>query len=206
MPRAVLYGLLLCAFYIELRTYSRAGVLGIVLLGALQVVHRPTLVTLLLLPMFVVALYLDLQTLDNDMWHNRIADVQQSTAEDYLTDRGVDRILEHPEYLIFGAGEGYHLRFHHQKLEIHSSAATLIFSYGLFGTVLFLVFLRWLAQSAGTRLSLLLFPALSYSLFHQGMRARPFWIALAVALGLGVMTALEQARGREAKSLELTAP
>ena len=73
------------------------------------------------------------------------------------------------------------------------------------GTLLFLWFLRWLAQSAGTRLALLLVPALSYSLFHQGMRARPFWIALAVALGLGVMTALERARGREAKSLELAA-
>lgn len=203
MPRAVLYGLLLCAFYLELRTYSRAGLLGIVLLGALQIVHRPTLVTLLLLPIFGVALYLDLQALDNDMWQHRIEDVQQSSTEDYLTDRGIDRILEHPEYLVAGAGEGYHLRFHHLKLEIHSSAASLIFSYGLFGTMLFLWFLRWLAQSAGTRVALLLVPALSYSLFHQGMRARPFWIALAVALGLGVTTALEKARLREARSLEL---
>ncbi len=203
MPRAVLYGLLLCAFYIELRTYSRAGLLGIVLLGVLQVAHRPTLVTLLVLPLFGVALYLDLQALDTEMWQNRIELVQQSTTEDYLTDRGVDRIFEHPEHLIAGAGEGYHLRFHPRKLEIHSSAANLVFSYGVLGTVLFLLFLRWLTQAAGTRVALLLVPALSYSLFHQGMRARPFWIALAVALGLGVIAAVERAKSRDRPALSL---
>ncbi len=203
MPRAVLYGLLLCAFYIELRTYSRAGLLGILLLGALQVVHRPTLVTLVVLPVFGLALYLDLQALDTEMWQNRIEMVQQSTTEDYLTDRGVDRLFEHPQHLVAGAGEGYHLRFHPRKLEIHSSAANLIFSYGFFGTVLFLLFLRWLTQASGSRVALLLVPALSYSLFHQGMRARPFWLALAVALGLGVMVAVEQARSTNKPALSI---
>lgn len=201
VPRVVLYGLLLCAFYIELRTYSRAGVLGIALLGVLQVVQRPTLVTLLMLPLFGLALYHDLQALDTDMWENRIETVQESTAEDYLTDRGMDRIVAHPEYLFFGAGEGYYLRFHPKKLEIHSSAANLLFSYGVAGTVLFLMFLRWLMPAAGTRVTLLMVPALSYSLFHQGMRARPFWLSLAVALGLGVLTAIQASRGAEKPTL-----
>jgi hypothetical protein len=46
-------------------------------------------------------------------------------------------------------------------------------------------------------------PALSYSLFHQGMRARPFWLLLAAALGLGVMTALEASRAKKAPALSL---
>jgi hypothetical protein len=203
MPRLVLYSFLLCAFYLELRTYSRAGVLGIGLLAVLQTAHRPTLVTLLVLPVFVVALYLDLQALDTDLWEDRIETVQESTTEDYLTDRGVDRIMEHPEYLFAGAGEGYLLRFHPEKLEIHSSAANLIFSYGIIGTALFLIFLRWLSVAAGTRVTLLMIPALSYSLFHQGMRARPFWLFLAVALCLGVLSAIEKARGREGPALSL---
>jgi hypothetical protein len=206
VPRLVLYGLLLCAFYIELRTYSRAGLLGIGLLAAIQFAHRPTLVTVLALPVLVLAMYLDLQAFDTDLWENRLETVQASTAEDYLTDRGMDRIYAHPEYLFAGAGEGYHLRFHHSKLEIHSSAASLIFSYGLVGTVLFLMFLRWLSVTAGLRLTLLMIPTVAYSLFHQGMRARPFWILLAVALGLGVLTAIEASRARNKPPLTLADP
>ena len=197
VPRLVLYLLLLVAFYIELRTYSRAGVLGIGLLAAIQIAHRPTLVTLLVLPVFVLALYLDLQALDTELWEARFDTMEQSTTDDYLTDRGLDRILDHPEYLIAGAGEGYFLRFHHSKFEIHSSAANLLFSYGVIGTALFLVFLRWLSVVLGARLTLLLIPALSYSLFHQGMRARPFWLLLAAALGLAVLTSLEADQSQE---------
>jgi hypothetical protein len=196
VPRPILYLLLLLAFYIELRTYSRAGVLGIALLAAIQIAHRPTLVTLLVLPVFVLALYLDLQAIDTDLWEARFDTVEQSTTDDYLTDRGLDRILDHPQYLIAGAGEGYFLRFHHSKFEIHSSAANLLFSYGIIGTALFLVFLRWLSITLGMRLTLLVIPALSYSLFHQGMRARPFWLLLSAALGLAVLTSLEAARAR----------
>lgn len=203
VPRLVLYGLLACAVYIELRTYSRAGLLGIALLAAIQFAHRPTLVTIVALPVLVLALYLDLQALDTDLWEHRVETIQESTTEDYITDRGIDRLYEHPEYLIAGAGEGYHLRFHHNKLEIHSSAANLIFSYGFIGTILFLIFLRLLSVAAGARLTLLMIPALSYSLFHQGMRARPFWILLALALGLGVLTAIEAARARNKPPLTL---
>ena len=203
VPRLVLYALLACAVYIELRTYSRAGLLGIGLLAAIQFAHRPTLVTIVALPVMVLALYLDLQALDTDLWEHRVETVQQSTTEDYVTDRGIDRLYEHPEYLFAGAGEGYHLRFHHNKLEIHSSAANLAFSYGVVGTILFLIFLRFLSVVAGARLTLLMIPALSYSLFHQGMRARPFWILLAVALGLGVLTAIEASRARNKPPLTL---
>ncbi len=203
VPRLVLYGLLLCAFYIELRTYSRAGVLGIVLLGVLQVVQRPTLVTVLVLPLFVLALYLDLQALDADLWENRIQSVQESTTDDYLTDRGIERMFEHPEYMFVGAGEGNFLRFHPRKLEIHSSAATLLFSYGIVGIALFLVFLRLLSVTAGPRLTLLMIPVLSYSLFHQGMRARPFWLLLAVALGVGVLNAIEIIKAPKEPALSL---
>jgi phosphoglycerol transferase MdoB-like AlkP superfamily enzyme len=102
-----------------------------------------------------------------------------------------------------GAGEGYFLRFHPRKLEIHSSAATLLFSYGIVGAGLFLVFLRWLSVTAGSRLTLLMIPALSYSLFHQGMRARPFWLLLAVALGLGVLNAIQETRAPKEPALSL---
>jgi hypothetical protein len=203
MPKVGVYALLLCAFYLELRTYSRAGSLGIALLGVLEFARRPTLVTILLVPVFVGALYFDLQNLDADLWQSRLALVEQSTTQDYLTDRGLDRIVDHPQYLIFGAGEGHLIRFHHLKQEIHSSAANLLFSYGIVGTLLFLVFLRWLLLSGGLRISLLLIPALMYSLFHHGMRARPFWLVLAIALAIGVLSEIDAARARNKAPLSL---
>jgi hypothetical protein len=196
VPTAVLFGLLLCAFYVELRTYSRAGVLGIALLGALQVVKRPTALTLAMLPVLGFALFQDLEALDETLWESRLNRVETSTAEDYLADRGVERLIEHPRYLIAGAGEGGYGRFHHAKMEIHSSAATVLFSYGVVGAGLFVIFLRWLGAAAGSRAMIVMIPALAYSLFHHGLRARPFWLMLAVALGLGVLESVEAARAR----------
>jgi hypothetical protein len=73
----------------------------------------------------------------------------------------------------------------------------LLFSYGIIGLGLFVVFLRWLSAAAGFQTIILMIPALSYSLFHQGLRARPFWLMLAVALGMGVLAAVEAARTRQ---------
>ncbi|MGB5809829.1 MAG: hypothetical protein WBG86_04810 [Polyangiales bacterium] len=203
VPRAALYVLLLLAFYLELRTYSRAGLLGIALLATLQLVHRPTLLTVVAFPVLVTALYLDLQALDSDLWQNRIEDVQMSGTEEYMTDRGIDRLIDHPRYLLAGAGEGFYLRFHHSKFEIHSSAASLLFSYGIIGVGLFLAFLRSVSVVAGARLTLIMIPALSYSLFHNGMRARPFWLLLAVALGLGAITIAESQRAARSSPARL---
>ena len=171
--------------------------MGIVLLAMLQLVHRPTMLTVVALPVLVLALYLDLQALDSDLWQNRLETVQVSGTEEYLTDRGLDRLIDHPEYLFAGAGEGYYLRFHHSKFEIHSSAANLLFSYGIVGTLLFLMFLHRISVVAGTRLTLIMVPALTYSLFHHGMRARPFWLLLAVALGLGTIAIAERRAAKE---------
>jgi hypothetical protein len=65
------------------------------------------------------------------------------------------------------------------------------------------VFLRWLLLSAGFRIPLLLVPALTYSLFHHGMRARPFWLLLAIALATGVLTEVAAARTKNNRPLSL---
>ncbi len=194
VPRWLLYGLLLCAMYLELRTYSRAGILGVLVLAALQFAQRPTLVTILALPVLGIALYLDLQALDADLMQHRLRTVEEGGTTEYLTDRGLDRLLDYPRYLFAGAGEGFLIRFHHLKQEIHSSFANMLFSYGVLGTSLFLVFVRALTKTAGTRATLLMVPCLAYSLFHHGMRARPFWILLAIALGVGVLNRVEASR------------
>ncbi|PJF20793.1 MAG: hypothetical protein CUN56_14380, partial [Phototrophicales bacterium] len=58
--------------------------------------------------------------------------------DDSLSGRGYDRLWLYPQYLILGAGEGAWGRFSESVsgLEIHSSWAGVLFSYGVFGSVL----------------------------------------------------------------------
>jgi hypothetical protein len=105
-----------------------------------------------------------------------------------LEERGYDRIVDHPEYLLLGAGEGGYNRYYYTSAirahEIHSSAGTLIFCYGIVGTSLFLVFLWNVIRGASPQRILLLLPAAAYGLSHQGLRFTSLWVLLAVVVML----------------------
>lgn len=101
--------------------------------------------------------------------------------DDNLAARGYDRIVNHPEYLLFGSGEGAYGRFS-SKLheELHSTIANIFFSYGVVGTFLFLSFLavcvnghRWFQLTP-------LFFIFLYGLSHNGIREPGLWILLAL--------------------------
>jgi hypothetical protein len=66
--------------------------------------------------------------------------MHQRTEDDQVSGRGYDRIIDHPEYLLYGAGEGAHYRFG-TMLEIHSGLGTILFSYGFLGFALFGLFI-----------------------------------------------------------------
>jgi len=105
-------------------------------------------------------------------------------SDDNLSGRGYDRIVNHPEYLLWGAGEGLTKRFVSQigYYEIHSTWGTLLFSYGLTGLFLFCVFLYTLVRRAPISVFVYLLPLFLYGLTHQGLRFTLFWVALAFAL------------------------
>lgn len=107
----------------------------------------------------------------------------QRKVDDVGESRGYTRIVEYPQYLLFGAGERGRHRFdssHNQ--EIHSSIGTIIFSYGLPGTVLFLSILGLCAYRAAPYQLFLMAAPFAYSLTHQGLRATLFWLFLVVML------------------------
>lgn len=105
-------------------------------------------------------------------------------SDDNFSARGYDRIVNHPEYLLWGAGEGLTNRFISQigHYEIHSSWGTLLFSYGIMGFFLFSCFLFTLVWRAPIFVIMYLFPLFLYGITHQGLRFTLFWIALAFAL------------------------
>ena len=95
--------------------------------------------------------------------------------------RGYDRILNHPMKVLYGAGEGNYDRFESFQIgEIHSSFGNLLFSYGIFGFVLFLIFIYTVIKENLLYNFVLLIPIMLYNLVHNGLRASLFWGVLAV--------------------------
>lgn len=57
-----------------------------------------------------------------------------------IEERGIDRIFKYPQYTLYGAGQGEDERFinsYHQG-EIHSTIPSILFSYGIIPTIIFL--------------------------------------------------------------------
>jgi hypothetical protein len=100
---------------------------------------------------------------------------------DSLAARGYDRIVNHPEYLFFGAGEGAYERFKSELYpwgEIHSTFGTLLFCYGILGTGLFVCGL-FFACRRDLRAALYFLPAFVHGTAHHGGRFAFFWTMLA---------------------------
>ncbi len=111
-------------------------------------------------------------------------------ADDSLMWRGYYRLVQYPEYMIIGAGEGGYDRFFDtpQPVEIHSTLANLLFSYGLMGVFLFFTFLYSIAIKAPRHFMLVIFAILLNGLSHQNMRFSHFWVVLGTAYGMAYAT------------------
>lgn len=173
--------------YLALLSASKAAVAGAVMLFALTIIANPRII-----------LVMALATAGMLSLGGPIARAIETTSQRMQTDRrpqwsffeerGYDRIENHSEYLLFGAGEGATTRFAETTIigthEIHSSAGTLLFAYGIVGAVMFLVFLWRTVRGAGLRSWLMLVPALAYTVAHQGLRFNSLWVLVGLFIVL----------------------
>jgi len=107
-------------------------------------------------------------------------------SDDSIAGRGYDRIINDFEYALLGAGEGQYKR--HDSMwggEIHSSLGTILFSYGIPGILLFMIFLSNVFRQNRLGFVIYILPLILYSLTHNGLRYTPFWVCLAVCSRLG---------------------
>jgi hypothetical protein len=167
--------------YLALVSASRAAVIGCAILFAFTVISNPRRI--------IVAgiVILGLVAIGGPI-SNAIDNTQQRlTAERYpqwnfFEERGYDRILNNKQYWLLGAGEGGTSRFRETTAigatEVHSSAGTIFFSYGVVGVIIFLAFLLRVIERASLRDTLMLAAALSYTISHQGLRSTSLWILL----------------------------
>ncbi len=116
--------------------------------------------------------------------------------------RGYDRMNNHPYYMILGAGEGAYNRFttYIDNHEMHSSLGTILFCYGIPGSILFSIFILSLLSGLPRTYSLYILPVIAYGLVHMGLRFTIFYIALAM---FPVVRELLQEEEEEAEESEM---
>jgi hypothetical protein len=175
-------GLTACA-YLALVSASRAALVGIALLFIFQVFSNPRIIiaTSVLVVMLLVVGGPIASALE--VAQARMEQMQKRVQKSFAEERGYDRLWQYKEYMVIGAGEGETSRFSDpwrpkQEKEIHSSAATILFSYGVIGSLLFLMFIFRAIRGAPLRLIVMLLPTVGYTLAHQGLRFTMLWIML----------------------------
>jgi len=172
-----------------LASLSKAAIGAFALLVCLLVVHRPRYVLLLV----AGAALFSTTELRPELVARAIQRVREigSARDDSFAGRGYDRLTNHPEYLVLGAGEGAVDRFETElkEGELHSSWGTLLFSYGAVGLSLFVAICYRIYSTSGTRLGSVLLPAIVYGLTHQGLRSSMFWVSLGIVWCAGLHVA-----------------
>jgi hypothetical protein len=114
---------------------------------------------------------------------HRLSTIGES-EDDNLLHRGYVRLIQNPQYLAFGAGEGGFERLTQiadkQSKELHSTLGTILMSYGLVGLALFGLLLFVVFGRAPRASIAYLGPVMLYSVTHVGVRFSEFWIFLAL--------------------------
>jgi hypothetical protein len=171
--------------YLTLISQCRGALLGMATLAVVSQVGRPARLLLVLVGLAAVGLIL---TVDPGVVGKSGERLIAGGEYDSLATRGYDRLVNYPEYLFLGAGEGAYERFHSALYgsEIHSTLGSLLFCYGIIGAGCFLAGVFVLCRH-DPRAALYLLPALVHGTGHQGLRFAFFW----VMLGFLACTALE---------------
>lgn len=114
----------------------------------------------------------------------KLALLSQGGIRKLIVDRGGEKILYYPEYLLYGAGEGFFERFPLAvvwKSEIHSTPFSIWFSYGIIPMALMLVWLWRNMKGAPVHYWPAYIALLAESMTVINYRQPFFWMILAYA-------------------------
>jgi hypothetical protein len=177
---------LTCCGYLAMISASRAAAGGIAILLILLVFSNPKIILMSCLATAGLVAIGGPVTEAIEASQERVLN-HPDNHRTFFEERGYDRIWAHKEYLVLGAGEGGLSRFYdgpHILVEIHSSAGTIIFSYGAVGAILFITFCVRVVRGSRRREMLMLVPPLLYTIAHQGLRFTVLWVLFAVFIAI----------------------
>lgn len=110
----------------------------------------------------------------------------------FLEDRCLDKIVYYPEYLLFGAGQGYYDRFENVKSnnEIHSTLPSILFCYGIvpFGILIYWIWMNLKKLKFNQYIPYIAILIESFTLLNQ--RQLLLWFMIIIANKYGLLTAL----------------
>jgi hypothetical protein len=179
---------LVCCGYLALVSASRAAAGGIACLLVVLVFSNPRVIVIASIAAIIAVAGVGPIADAIDASQTRILNLNARADRTFLEERGYDRIWRNQQYLVLGAGEGGLSRFNDpafvKNMEIHSSAGTVLFSYGIVGSILFALFTWRIIRRARLRLMFTLLPPLLYTFAHQGLRFTLLWVVLAIFLAL----------------------
>lgn len=207
-------GLIALTLYIQTLALSKSGIIcsallmaGLPFTGFLRTGHKILFVGLGVIVLIYGAFEYDtlatkISTIDD--LHNTIARVANigQEADDSPRGRGYYRLIEYPQYLITGAGEGAYYRFadFSKPIEIHAGLLSMLFCYGVIGFGLFGGFILSVMRRAPPSFWFLLFIVMLGGLTHQNLRFSHFWVFMAVMYGTQAIRPSEPAYSPPASS------
>lgn len=106
----------------------------------------------------------------------------ESKTSGIVEDRGYNRIIEYPEYWMFGAGEGAYIQRFGKSMEFHSLLGNIQVSYGIIGLVLFIRLLYLTIKKEFLNKWYILTTVMFYGITHNGIRSGLLWILLSLLL------------------------
>jgi len=109
---------------------------------------------------------------------------QTESGYDHSYYRGYDRLLDFPEYLVFGAGEQQQKRFDKYGYEVHSSLFGVLFNYGVLGLIFIIALLFNMFKRVSLKDLVILVPIAIHGLVHNDIRSLFMWLVLALVFFL----------------------
>lgn len=198
------------AVFLTAFSLSRAGLLGVgvVLVGAIlwppggssdkRALRRVLLTAVCLFS----GLLISTELVTSSQWFQDVSlRADKEDPRGFENTRGYNRIFEHPQYWITGAGEGANSRFGSTN-ELHSTLGNVQLSYGAIGLLLYLVIIFMTMKAARFRFAYTIMGILVYGLAHNGIRHSLAWMLLALLVYLGIHG--KQAVQRDVERVRLT--
>jgi hypothetical protein len=174
---------ILCILFISL-SISQAAILstGLIIISIIINYFRYKLIFILLPIIILFSSLFNTELLNSDMKiliniQNRVNnEINEDDGDNGLDGRNYTRLLNYAEYLFLGAGEARVNRFGNDGLEIHSTYANILFSYGIFGLIFVILPIINFIKRKSLILIMLLGSYLIFTLVHNTFRWPLFWI------------------------------
>lgn len=203
-PALFSVGVVMC-LWLAMLSLSKAAILSIIffaLVSAMSSVRQTFFMGLLI----ALALVFDTGGLSTrlGMVSSRLSELGsgQRGGDDTAAGRGYDRIWDNPEMLILGAGEAANYRWDSfsKTGELHSTIGTIVFSYGIPGTLFAAAFFVAMIRPAWRVLIIFAIPELLYSLTHMSLRFVMTWVYFVTLFCVGLEIHKQRTRQRNRRS------